>query len=352
MPSSSHTPLGHALRYTDECYSGMRDDHARTNAYYAAIDKTTKTEDIVLDIGTGALALLAIKAAQAGAKHVYAIEVNDHVAEAARNSIEAAGLTDRITVLLGFSTEISSIPQKATLTVHELIGEVAGEEGAFHAIADARRRFLAPGARSIPAQSRSLVAPCEYPDDDYCASLPDGLLGGAAGQAHALRLPGLPRRCLLAPAQTFEVLDFEAAAPEALQRSQLLFVAERSGKLCGLAVHVDLTMLAHGALAEPEAEGQIIDVSSAWEGSHWRNVLLLFERQVSIEAGQRVRVHATCDIGGPQPRYTLEASVEVASPDEGGGATWQTLGPALSLPEAALNCNDMMDLELERFSSL
>ena len=50
MPSSSHTPLGHALRYTNECYSGMRDDHARTAAYYTAIDAATTADDIVLDV--------------------------------------------------------------------------------------------------------------------------------------------------------------------------------------------------------------------------------------------------------------------------------------------------------------
>ena len=68
MPSASHTPLGHALRYTDECYDGMRDDVARTSAYYKAIDASTRANDIVLDIGTGKLALLAIRAAQAGAR--------------------------------------------------------------------------------------------------------------------------------------------------------------------------------------------------------------------------------------------------------------------------------------------
>ena len=38
----------------------------------------------MLDIGTGALALLAIFAAEAGAEHVYAFEVNMEAAIAAR----------------------------------------------------------------------------------------------------------------------------------------------------------------------------------------------------------------------------------------------------------------------------
>ena len=360
MPSASHTPLGHALRYTDECYDGMRDDVARTSAYYKAIDASTRANDIVLDIGTGKLALLAIRAAKAGAKEVYAIEVNAHVAEAARATIAAAGFADRITVLQGFSTDPHlSLPSKATLVVHELIGEVAGEEGAFHAIQDARHRFLEPHARSVPARSRTLIAPCEHPDETFCKSLPPGLFSDAAGQARALRLQGLPRSCLLAPAVPFELLDFEASTPEPRQKSQLYFQMTRAGRLFGLALHVDLTMMGdtseRNEISDATSAEEGVDVSSAWEGSHWRNVLLTLDHHVDLEAGQRLRVDTSCELGGPQPRYTFEAWFEdtSAAGDTHGDtpAAWRSLGPMLHFPEAALNCNDMMDLESERFGS-
>ena len=134
----------------------------------------------MLDIGTGALAVLAIQAAEAGAEHVYAIEVNTTAVEAARRTIEAAGFSSKVTVFHGFSTDpLLVLPAKASLLVHELIGEIAGEEGAVAAIHDARRRFLEPGARpplSIPTRSRTLIAPCAHPDGEYCAPLPAGLL--------------------------------------------------------------------------------------------------------------------------------------------------------------------------------
>ena len=81
MPSSDHTPRGHAARYTPECYDGMRDDAARTAAYRAAITAAAQGK-VVVDLGTGALALLAVFAAEAGAKHVYAIEVQAAAAAA------------------------------------------------------------------------------------------------------------------------------------------------------------------------------------------------------------------------------------------------------------------------------
>ena len=124
-----HTPRGHASRYVSACYTGMRDDVARTSAYRQAIIEAAPGK-VVVDLGTGALALLAIIAAEAGAEHVYAIEVQAAAAASARQAVSAAGLSDKITVLHGFSTDATlELPAKATLLVHELIGEIAGEEG-------------------------------------------------------------------------------------------------------------------------------------------------------------------------------------------------------------------------------
>ena len=52
-------------RYTDQTYAKMRDDSERTAAYSAAI-KTFAPGRVCLDVGSGALALLALQAARAG----------------------------------------------------------------------------------------------------------------------------------------------------------------------------------------------------------------------------------------------------------------------------------------------
>ena len=75
-------------RYTDDIYAKMRDDGERTSAYARAIAAAAPGK-VCLDVGTGALALLALLAAKAGAKHVYAVEANAEAAEAARATVAA-----------------------------------------------------------------------------------------------------------------------------------------------------------------------------------------------------------------------------------------------------------------------
>ena len=64
------------ITFDEGAYAAMRDDESRTPIFEAAIKKRLAGTDdqVVVDIGTGPYALLAIMAARAGAKRVYAIE--------------------------------------------------------------------------------------------------------------------------------------------------------------------------------------------------------------------------------------------------------------------------------------
>ena len=168
--SGALSPKAVCERYTEEIYAAMRDDAERTAAYEAAISARARGR-VVLDIGTGALALLAVMAARAGATHVYAVEANGEAARRARETVAALGLESTITVLDGYSSEVS-LPQKVDLLVHEIIGEAAGYEGVVASVHDARRRHLradAPPPLSVPARVTSLCAPSELPGGEYFA---------------------------------------------------------------------------------------------------------------------------------------------------------------------------------------
>ena len=210
----------------------MRDDSARTEAYQKAISQAAPGR-VCLDLGTGALALLAVMAAQAGARHVYAIEANQEAAGQAQATVDELGLSEQITVLHGYSTDVQ-LPERAELLIHEIIGEVAGCEGVVAAVLDAKSRHLLPCGNapcSVPARALTLCAPSEWPAAEYFASLPHPML--AAPGARALKLPGLPRSTLLASPQPFEDLDFANAEPAASSSSELEFAASRAGVLRG-----------------------------------------------------------------------------------------------------------------------
>jgi ribosomal protein L11 methylase PrmA len=113
-------PRSQCERYTDDTYAKMRDDAQRTLAYQRAIEAIAPGRN-VLDIGTGALALLAVMAAKAGANHVYAVEANAHAFAAAEQAVAEQGLSDRITVLHGYSTDVV-LPSPVDLLVHEVRG--------------------------------------------------------------------------------------------------------------------------------------------------------------------------------------------------------------------------------------
>ncbi|GAA2362499.1 hypothetical protein [Dactylosporangium salmoneum] len=112
---------------------------ADLRAYREAISSSVRGK-VALDIGTGRDALWAIQTARAGAQHVFAVEQQPDTAGQARRAIAEAGLTDRVTVIQGRSTDIE-LPESAQVCISEIVGNIASAEGVIIALADARRRL-------------------------------------------------------------------------------------------------------------------------------------------------------------------------------------------------------------------
>lgn len=138
----------------------MLNDRERTSEYLACIHESVTPDDIVLDIGTGS-GVLAVAAAQAGAKHVYAIEASG-IAAIAQQVFEANGVADRITLMRGWSKEVS-VPERATVLVSEIIGNDPLDEDVISVTLDARKRLLRPDARLIPSRLEIFALPVTIP---------------------------------------------------------------------------------------------------------------------------------------------------------------------------------------------
>jgi protein arginine N-methyltransferase 1 len=142
-----------------EVHVKMLDDRARTEAFLAAIAATVRPGDVVVDVGTGS-GVLAVAAARAGARRVYAVE-SSAIATAAAAVFAANGVADRVTLVEGWSTRVD-LPERADVLVSETLGNDPLAEEIVETMRDARRRFLREGARTIPSRVRIVAVPASF----------------------------------------------------------------------------------------------------------------------------------------------------------------------------------------------
>jgi len=141
----------------------MLNDKQRTLTYLKGIQEVVNPGDVVLDIGTGT-GILAIAAARAGARHVYAIEASG-IWKLAKAIFKANGLADRITLIEGWSTQVN-LPEKADVLISEMIGNEPMAENTLEITTDAMKRLIKPEARLIPNKIRIDGLPVTIPRNE------------------------------------------------------------------------------------------------------------------------------------------------------------------------------------------
>lgn len=101
-------------------------DHNRTEAFRNAIKNTVQSGNIVVDMGTGT-GVLAMFAAQCGAKKVYAIEIDPRNVATLRNTFQENSMGNKIEVIEGDVTKVN-LPEKIDVVVGEMIATGLIEE--------------------------------------------------------------------------------------------------------------------------------------------------------------------------------------------------------------------------------
>jgi type I protein arginine methyltransferase len=147
--------------YSIADYGAMISDEVRMGAFVRALRQAVTPDAVVIDIGTGT-GIFALLACRFGARRVYAIEPDDAI-QVAREIAAANGCADRIEFIQAMSTAVT-LPERADVIISDIGGILPWFQRHLPSIADARRRFLAPGGVLIPQSDTAWAAVVETPD--------------------------------------------------------------------------------------------------------------------------------------------------------------------------------------------
>jgi histone-arginine methyltransferase CARM1 len=149
--SLTENPNSHYFYYYGKLreQQNMLQDNVRMNSYYAAIAKNPEDfkDKVVLDVGTGT-GVLAMFAAAAGARKVYAVEAS-RAADVARQLIQANGLSHIIEVINARLEDVV-LPEAVDVIISEPMGVSLVHERMLESFVLARK-FLRPGGKMVPS---------------------------------------------------------------------------------------------------------------------------------------------------------------------------------------------------------
>ncbi|KAF9673297.1 hypothetical protein SADUNF_Sadunf10G0009500 [Salix dunnii] len=275
-----------------------------SGTYYAAVmeNRVDFIDRVVVDVGAGS-GILSLFAAQAGAKHVYAVEASE-MAEYARKLIAGnPSLGERITVIKGKVEEVE-LPEKADVLISEPMGTLLVNERMLESYVIARDRFLVPNGKMFPAvgsscKVRSRIHMAPFSDEYLFVEIANKALfwqqqkyfgvdltplyGSAFGGYFSQPVvDAFDPRLLVAPAVSHH-LDFTEIKEEDLYEIDipLKFVASVGTRVHGLACWFDV--LFNGSTVE-----RWLTTAPGAPTTHWYQLRCVLSQPLYVMAGQEI----------------------------------------------------------------
>ncbi|KAL2229763.1 probable histone-arginine methyltransferase 1.3 [Sesamum indicum] len=308
----------------------MLQDYVRTGTYYAAVleNRVDFIDRVVVDVGAGS-GILSLFAAQAGAKHVYAVEASE-MADYARKLIAGNPLlSERITVIKGKVEDIE-LPEKADILISEPMGTLLVNERMLESYIIARDRFLIPNGKMFPTVGRIHMAPFsdEYlyieiankalfwqQQNYYGVNLTP--LHGTAFQGYFSQpvVDAFDPRLLVAPAIS-HVIDFTSAKEEELYEIDipLRFISSVGTRIHGLACWFDV--LFNGSTVQ-----RWLTTAPGAPTTHWYQLRCVLSQPIYVMPGQEItgRLHMVAHKAQSYTLYlTLSAKMWGPGAEQGG----------------------------------
>ncbi|GAB4843602.1 Probable histone-arginine methyltransferase 1.3 [Ancistrocladus abbreviatus] len=321
----------------------MLQDYVRTGTYYAAVieNRVDFFDRVVVDVGAGS-GILSLFAAQAGAKHVYAVEASE-MAEYAQKLIEGNPyLSQRITVIKGKVEEVE-LPEKADILISEPMGTLLLNERMLESYVIARDRFLVPNGRMFPAVGRIHMAP--FSDEYLYVEIANKALfwqqqnyfGVDLTPLHGSAFHGyfsqpvvdaFDPRILVSPAAS-HVIDFTSIKEEQLYEIDipLQFTASMGTRVHGLACWFDV--LFNGSSVQ-----RWLTTAPGAPTTHWYQLRCVLSQPIYVMAGQEISGRLRMVAHNAQS-YTIDLtlSAKMWGPGAEQGGILQTTSGKLELKE-------------------
>eukprot|EP00258_Populus_trichocarpa_P017342 XP_006378073.1 probable histone-arginine methyltransferase 1.4 [Populus trichocarpa] len=321
----------------------MMQDYVRTGTYYAAVieNRADFFGRVVVDVGAGS-GILSLFAAQAGAKHVYAVEASE-MAEYARKLIAGnPSLGERITVIKGKVEEVE-LPEKADILISEPMGTLLVNERMLESYVIARDRFLVPNGKMFPTVGRIHMAPFSdeylfveiankalfWQQQNYYGVDLTPLYGSAFGGYFSQPVvDAFDPRLLVAPT-ICHVLDFTEIKEEDLYEIviPLKFIASVGTRVHGLACWFDV--LFNGSTVQ-----RWLTTAPGAPTTHWYQLRCVLSQPLYVMAGQEITGQLRMVAHNAQS-YTLylTLSAKMWGPGAEQGGILQTSSCKLDLKE-------------------
>ncbi|WP_017595617.1 50S ribosomal protein L11 methyltransferase [Nocardiopsis potens] len=280
---------------TSYVHQFILNDTIRKPAFVQAVRELVRPDDVVLDLGTGS-GILAIAAAQSGARKVYAVEPAGMVHLAEKLAVHN-GVADRIEFLQEWSHSLR-LPEKATLLTTDIVGNEAMDMLIWETVDDARRRLLTPDARLLPGRLDGLATLVDVPDEAVAAQRIDeaqldrwrrwyGIDFAPFRDAQQGRSSSFYERpetvgtwTALSGADPLYEVDL-SEPPRRLSERRTL-TATRAGRANGVVVHFRASL-------SPSVDF----TSSPWTGgpeSHWYSCVWLLPEAVPVRPGDQIDI--------------------------------------------------------------
>ncbi|MBD5779743.1 50S ribosomal protein L11 methyltransferase [Pelagicoccus sp. NFK12] len=262
-------------------------DQPRTDAFAAAIKEAIKGGETVIDVGTGS-GLLAMLAANAGAKKVYALD-QSAVAAAAKETVERNGMSGTIDVVNANASNFDVV-EPVDLIVSEWLGHFGFAETMLDDVIACRDSNLKEGGRMLPSGVELMMAPVDSPilyevdGPGFWKHKVHGidfshLERRELDQALAIKTQ-IPAADVIAEPRGLVKLDLAKASKEDVwQHGRLRFTIDRDGSLNGFA----------GWFVAELTPTVVLDTGPFFETTHWMQTYFAID-PIPVKAGQEIEL--------------------------------------------------------------